>query len=803
MYTYDKQRKITSSRRKIIGAYIWISIFAVAFLVLNVWICFDLSRRHIDLLQHVSHLLVEGEFIVFWTFTIVLLVWLLLGGGLKLFKFSAVYPIIGVCAINATFLLSINDGDYLQCENMLKPLWMWFNNTLTGSVLFWILFSVAAIVIILMNFSKVLESILDCVLAITDFFSLEGIVKIIAFFACSILYQFSFSRLLLSNSVWVWGIGLTILTFAICLSWNLYAAKKTVVMEDMISSRKKSGNVLLRIIKDIVMGIAVSLLIYFGVSILCENVMGKWNFFSDIGIVDFDAQEVFFTELSLAFLVISFVPLLSNKTDSVYWVDIIQYRLVKPNHTSIVDISAYIFANLLLSLIAFVFVEMSDLLLISFVITIFLLGFLSIKLLISFFGVEHLKDELKEEYRMALEYRKLICELHYETERPFASYLSANPYTQKPVGEFGSRLDIQTEELQNIHDSLLWGEHGKKRPYLRKKSYRRLAYYARKFDNKVDKYEYMRDGLYSNTIKCIDEHKVNEICEQILLLMEYEEYDYAIDCIEKVFEQYPMVFLDLFDESFQNVARDKELMGCLNEKLIDLFSREKKLGETKYKMAINSMAKWAAGYLNKEALEAQLEKAIAQNNATWVVAVYKTGFLQPVRKMILDERQKTHLNDEVQAWEGELPCAFSREFGSTLIVGFLKHEKIDFAYEMLKEYKLFLEEIRSELSMGWYGPCPYVSKGAAPQAEICDLSDVFNAAKALYACKVISKEKFISFIKLLLDCYKCLKSTYTYSYARIKYPQKLEDYKHSLVASMTAYIQESDWDEKENLLKYF
>lgn len=802
MYTYDKKSEIISSRRKMVGAYIWLSVFGAALLMLNVWLCLDLSRQKIDLLQHVNLLLAADKLNVFWTYAIALIVWLLLGSVFKLFKFSAVYPIVGMCAINAVFLFSINEGAYLKCENMLGTLWGVFCNTLGGSVLFWILFSVAAIVIILMIFPKIMDPILDCVIAITDLISLEGIVKIFAFFVCSALYQFAFSRLLLSNSIWVWGIGLTLLAFVICLLWNLHMTKETVVMEDMIKSQKKNGNVLARIFKDIVSGMAVTLLIYYGLSIICANLMGKSEFFSDIKIIDFDAQEVFFTELSLAFLVISFVPLLSNKTDSVYWVDIIQYRLVKPNHTSIVDISAYIFANLMLSLIAFVFVEMSGILFISFIITILLLGFLSIKLLISFFGVDHLKEELKEEYRMALEYRKLVCELHYETEHSFELFVE-NPYTEKPIGEFGSRLDIQTEELQNIHDRLLWGEDGKKTPYLRKKAYRKLAYYARKFDNKVDKYEYMRDGLYSNTIRCIDEHRVNEICEQIFLLLEYEEYDYAIDCIEKVFEQYPMVFLELFNESFQKVARDKKLMDCLNEKLYDLLSREKKLGETKYKVAINSMANWAAGYLTREMLEEQMKKAIEQRNAPWIANIYRTGFLKPVYKMILEESQKIRWQDEVQAWEGELHCAFSRKFGSKLIVDFLLGAEIEFAYEAMKEYKLFLEEIRTKLSMGRHGPCIYIQKGAALQAEICDLSEVFCAAKEKYADKTMSKEKFASFIKLLADCYKCLKFTYTCGYLHITYPKKLEEYKNSLVAPMVAYIKESNWEEKESYLNIF
>lgn len=791
MYTYDKQRELMISQRKKLGTYIGLSILAVALLMLNVWICLDLSRQKINLLQQANHLLATGSLHVFWTYTIVLLTWLLLGEGLGLFKFSAVYPVIGVCGLNAVFLFSINEAAYLQLTNMTAAL--------GRSALFWILLSVAAIVLILLNFSKVLDSLIAFAFAIADIFSLRGLVKVIAFFGCCVLYWLAFSHLVQTNSVWAWGIGLTALAFGAFLLWNLYVAKETVVMEDIIKSKKSHSNVLARLVKDIALGMAITVLIYFALSGLCGILAQKWTFFTDVKIIDVDVQELFFTELSLAFLVISFVPLLANKTDSVYWVDIIQYRLVKPNHTSIVDVSSYVFANLLLSLIAFVFPQISDLLLTCFVITIFLLGFLSIKLLISFFGVDHLKEELKEEYQMALEYRKLVCELDYDADHLF-SFLNGNPYRDVPLGEFGSRLEIETEELQNMHDQLLWGDGSKRKAYTRKKDYRRLAYYARKFDNQIDKYEFMRDGLYSNTVKCIDEYKVNEICEQILLLLQYKEYDYAIDCMQKVYDQYPMVFLKLFEESLQDVPADEKIRTFLNEKLCDLLSSEKKIGEVKYKMAINNMANWAGGHLTKEMLEAQIAKSIRHRNPSWIAAVYKAGFLKPVYRMMLAEKQNMSREAEAGPWEGELRCAFGREFGIRLIVDFILHNEIEFAYEAAKEYKLFLEEIRSEFAMGRFGPCLYIRKGVARQAEICDLSEIFYAARDKFADGIMSKEMFVSFIKLLTNCYKCLKLTYTYSYGQVIYPQKLEDYKDSLVAPMVAYISESNWEEKNHLL---
>ena len=231
-----------------------------------------------------------------------------------------------------------------------------------------------------------------------------------------------------------------------------------------MNNKNRNVSIYVRIFKRIVVGIVLSLLINSFLSLSYTYVLQNLFELFEINISKYNVADIFFTELSLVFLVISFVTLLANKTESVYWVDVIQYRLIKPDYTSVVDISSYIFANLILSLVAFVFSDLDNVMITSFVITIILLGFLCIKLLISFFGKEQLKDELVRDYEAALEYRKLVYDLRCKVDinSDFDVFGKKKRYVlYNNLADFGTRHPIAGEELQRCHDS--WLKTAKKR----------------------------------------------------------------------------------------------------------------------------------------------------------------------------------------------------------------------------------------------------------------------------------------------------------------------------------------------------
>ncbi len=804
MDIYDKEMNHKKLRQKIVGAYMRVYLLLFALLALNVWLGLDLAKQNIDLLQQTGLLCAKGIWGVFWTYSIVTAVWFLLGSILKLFEYRSVYPFVGVCGLNAVFLFQINTHAWLQCKQVWATIYGF-----VSPVLFWILFAVAVLVLVAVFFERILMAIFDCLEIFYDVVAL--ITKVVVFFACGILYSVAFSKLLALQSVWVFGGGTAVLAVLLYFLWNKFITKDKVVQEDMVQNRKKSANIVLRILKDIALGMVASLLIFFAVSALHTAVLEKWTALANVKIIDFDIQEIFFTELSLVFLVISFVTLLANKTDAVYWVDVIQYRLIKPNHSSIVDISSYIFANLLLSLIAFIFPALADMMIVSFVLTIILLGFLSIKLLISFFGVEHLKEELREEYQMALEYRRLICDMQFEIENPFYYFNKREknaemPPIQKPLGEFGSRHPMDTTQLQNLHDKLLWGKEERGNWRKRKRSYRKLSHYARKFNYKVDAYEDMRDGLYSNIIKCIAEYKVSETCEQILFLLQYKEYEYAMDCMERVIEQYPLVFLEMFNDSLDDIDRDQEIIEFFNEKLAALLSDEKKrmqLNETKCKNAVYCMAKWMSDCVSSFALHMQLNELVKRKEVAWIPLIYRAGYLNPVRKTILAQVKKRYqmrLRGEPAPQPVLSHVIFGIDTDYSLTVNLIKSDFLTCAYDTLREYKDFLEMLYTEIDKRYRRTGACLEPNDTYAIQICDLAEIFSLVEDKYGT---DRETVLPFVELIGDCYLYLKLLYTTRDGKAQYPEKLQAYQKDLAVKAAAFLQKYNFRDKEKLLRVF
>ena len=615
MYTYDKELRNKRSQKKAIVGFITINVVAVLLLFVNVWLYCDLLKQNVNLSLKVSRILTEDTLLVVLSFVIITIIWYVFGENFKLFEYRHTYPVIGTAVLNIVLLLNINSRAFECLIVLLTKLLGVFRYIMKNPIL--LIVSIVALLIVI--FKWLLFTILDIIYEIRNMLSWHEIRKnlprMIIYYA---VYHFSILGLgKLNNSLFLVA-GTVIVMYAMYLLWNLNIMKYYVSNEEvLIKGRKKRDSIILRIFKDIMVGISITVAIYCSVIFLYSNIFKRWFDLMNIKITDFDVQEIFFTELSLVFLVISFVTLLANKTETVYWVDVIQYRLVKPNRTSIVDISSYIFANLILSLLAFVFPALNNIMLISFVITIILLGFLSFKLLISFFGVDHLKDELKKEYQMALEYRKLICVLQEMSKRSIQIDVLKTPseYAEHGLGEFGSRLQIDTNELQNLQDSLLRNEEGF--GIHSNKWYRKFLYYAKRFEYRVYQYEIMRDGLYSNVLRCIDEFRINEIGEQILFLLQYKEYEYAYDCIKKVMEQCPIAFLDMFDESFDEIPKDEDLIGFLYQVLLDLRENPdntRLLKSAKYKNAIMCFITWADKDLEQEKEEI-LRNCLAQRKA--------------------------------------------------------------------------------------------------------------------------------------------------------------------------------------------
>jgi hypothetical protein len=109
-----------------------------------------------------------------------------------------------------------------------------------------------------------------------------------------------------------------------------------------------------------------------------------------------DIFDMYYTQISVSFIIISLVSVLINVSKPVYWVDITQFKLIEPRHTAFIDFAAYIFGGLILSSIFIIF--SSNYIIISFGFSILFMMALTIKMIGAYFGRDSVKVELQKEF---------------------------------------------------------------------------------------------------------------------------------------------------------------------------------------------------------------------------------------------------------------------------------------------------------------------------------------------------------------------------------------------------------------------
>ncbi len=131
-------------------------------------------------------------------------------------------------------------------------------------------------------------------------------------------------------------------------------------------------------------------------------------------LVKFPKIGDFFNVISIAFIVVSFVTILSSRSKRVYWEDLVNYSMIHPKLTSVISYSAYIFSSLTI----IVFLEIFDKLeLLSeriynsstgilFIVVLVLISCLCIKLLLSYFGTSTMKKSLYKNFNQASDKEK-------------------------------------------------------------------------------------------------------------------------------------------------------------------------------------------------------------------------------------------------------------------------------------------------------------------------------------------------------------------------------------------------------------
>lgn len=569
-----------------------------------------------------------------------------------------------------------------------------------------------------------------------------------------------------------------------------------------------------RICKDIGIGLVVSTLLCIVLSkyydYFCE-----WISTAGFTLPEFNYQDIFCTELSIAFLVISFVTLLANKTEIVYWVDVIQYRLVKPNHTSIVDISSYIFANIIISLFAYLIPPLNSLLVFSFVQVIFLLGMLSLKLLMAFFGVEDLKRELENEYKMALDFRKTVVSLYYCDDGadifyswkdiPFtivASFFEEPPpltddYADISVLNFNENAPMADKNfsVQQLYQHIITG---KKRPKITHlhilKLYIKLRRYSVKFNGNVSAYAEMKNSLYANTLHCIEQKQIQKSCEQIFFFFKYREYDLALRCMTHALNHCPLIFISEFSFLQMLDISEEKCIRALNEMFVSLKQHpEYKISENSNNLqrAFQYMASISSKFVTAEMLYRQYAQALKENDHVSIESSYRclvyTKRKRPIealfiRRTILStmDLKYLHINhmedlangkekipqevyETVEEWfEEDCNQLLDRTNTADDYEWFkLAYEQNDYqaVCSLLQAYKDWLEECNAGLVLG--NILENVGDHIAENIKLycvgaCDIFYVYTVTEQMYRDGQLPADIFTVCAHKIIGCYKLM-----------------------------------------------
>ena len=154
------------------------------------------------------------------------------------------------------------------------------------------------------------------------------------------------------------------------------------------------------------------------ITFFCIVILYLVLYFTDIGNASFvsnvynwlqmSSVDLFITQVTSSFLVISITTMLTTKGKMIYWEDTIHYMLINPPRMNLRSISDYCFFDVTISLIAIVCGK-NGAVLVSFIFNLFFLICMTYKLLKIYFGKEEIQRELLVSfYTLVSGYKELL-----------------------------------------------------------------------------------------------------------------------------------------------------------------------------------------------------------------------------------------------------------------------------------------------------------------------------------------------------------------------------------------------------------
>lgn len=203
--------------------------------------------------------------------------------------------------------------------------------------------------------------------------------------------------------------------------------------------------------------------------------------------------DLFITQVTSSFLVISITAMLTTKGKTIYWEDTIHYMLINPPRMNLRSISDYCFFDVGVSFIASVCGK-NGAVLISFAFNMFFLICMTYKLLKIYFGKEEIQKELLDFfYGKVLEYKKIIDD----------SFVGYEHYESIIRNEAKCELyNGKEDKLENLYI----------------------------INNVINSYV---DATKESTLDAIFDNRFNEVAENMSFLVDYRGYNMISDFFKR------------------------------------------------------------------------------------------------------------------------------------------------------------------------------------------------------------------------------------------------------------------------------
>lgn len=171
-------------------------------------------------------------------------------------------------------------------------------------------------------------------------------------------------------------------------------------------------------------------------------------------------NDIYFTMVTLVFLLLSLTSVLSTKTNEIYWTDAIEQKLMNPYRFNFMFFTDALIIELLVSTIGF-FLESRTIIYFSYIIVIFLLIVLTYKIINTFYGRDEMKLNLRQQFFDAKKqsneaYRKNLSTLRIRTIQHALNleetYVVENLQLFYDVGEIEETKELLIYIKNNIPD---------------------------------------------------------------------------------------------------------------------------------------------------------------------------------------------------------------------------------------------------------------------------------------------------------------------------------------------------------------